>query len=206
MKKPFVKNLLIYLFKKEVETKETLPIFKYFPDPVAAGSIIESDNECVCCGRKRGYIYTESPSCIEELEKCICPWCIADGSAHKKYDAEFSDSTNIGHLASNEWSIITNEIIEEVAFRTPGFSGWQQEKWWSHCDDACEFIEVGGYKEIQKYGKDLEEWFKNQLRSAGCKEKDMENYIKNLSKDGSPTAYIFRCRHCGKYGGYYDCD
>ena len=27
-----------------------------------------------------------------------------------------------------------------------------------------------------------------------------------LDKEGSPTAYMFRCRKCGQLGGYQDCD
>ncbi|WP_157636079.1 hypothetical protein [Burkholderia ubonensis] len=27
-----------------------------------------------------------------------------------------------------------------------------------------------------------------------------------LDKDGAPTAYVFRCRHCGAPGGYQDFD
>ena len=34
----------------------------------------------------------------------------------------------------------------------------------------------------------------------------IRKYLKALSKDGSPAAYLFKCRYCGKYGGYSDCD
>ncbi|MBI2505385.1 MAG: CbrC family protein [Candidatus Latescibacteria bacterium] len=30
--------------------------YLYHPDPVAAGSVEQSDAECVCCGRQRDYI------------------------------------------------------------------------------------------------------------------------------------------------------
>lgn len=36
----------------------TLPKFKYHPDPVATGHLVESDTACACCGQVRGYIYT----------------------------------------------------------------------------------------------------------------------------------------------------
>ncbi len=32
----------------------SLPTFKYHPDPLATGSVIESNVECVCCGQARG--------------------------------------------------------------------------------------------------------------------------------------------------------
>jgi uncharacterized protein CbrC (UPF0167 family) len=32
-----------------------------------------------------------------------------------------------------------------------------------------------------------------------------DEYFALLSRDGSPTAYVFKCRHCGRLGGYSDC-
>ena len=60
-----------------------LPTFKYHPDPVATGNVVQSDTECVCCGKARGFIYAGPVYAIEEYDHCICPWCIADGSAMK---------------------------------------------------------------------------------------------------------------------------
>ncbi|MBA3306457.1 MAG: CbrC family protein [Thermoleophilaceae bacterium] len=59
-----------------------LPIFKYYPDPVAGGSVEASDAACAGCKRRRGFI---SPSLLyaEKVpdDARFCPWCIADGSA-----------------------------------------------------------------------------------------------------------------------------
>ena len=38
------------------------------------------------------------------------------------------------------------------------------------------------------------------------KEGEWENIFQSLDADGSPTAYIFKCIHCGKHGGYIDFD
>jgi uncharacterized protein CbrC (UPF0167 family) len=35
---------------------------------------------------------------------------------------------------------------------------------------------------------------------------DWQGYLHALHKDGSPTAYVFRCLHCGKHLGYSDCN
>ena len=43
-------------------------------------------------------------------------------------------------------------MIEEVAYRTPGFSGWQQERWWTHCGDAGQFLGRAGRKELEAFG------------------------------------------------------
>ena len=38
----------------------------------------------------------------------------------------------------------------------------------------------------------------------GFDDSDWEDYFNSLDKDEDPTAYIFRCRHCGAFGGYSD--
>ena len=73
-----------------------LPSFKYHSAPVATGNVVESDIECCCCGKARGYIYIGPVYAIEEYDECICPWCIANGSAHEKLDASFTDEDGIG--------------------------------------------------------------------------------------------------------------
>jgi len=35
-----------------------LPTFRYHPDPVQTGSIVERPVNCVCCGKRRDYTYT----------------------------------------------------------------------------------------------------------------------------------------------------
>lgn len=65
----------------------------------------------------------------------ICPWCIADGSAARMLQAEFTDA---GSGVPDEVPI---EVVDEISHRTPGFSGWQQEHWLYHCDDAaCSWV------------------------------------------------------------------
>src|SRR6266542_1799858 len=39
----------------------------------------------------RGYVYVGPVYAIEELDEAFCPWCIADGTAAAKFDAEFTD-------------------------------------------------------------------------------------------------------------------
>jgi len=179
----------------------TLPKFKYHPDPLKTGSVEESDALCECCGEAKGYIYVGPVFSEEELADCICPWCIASGKAHDKFDAEFTDFDGIGDYGS--WEEIPKEIKEEVSYRTPGFSGWQQERWWTHCNDAAEFLGAAGKKEIEEYGEELVAELKKE---TGYDDEEWSYYYKNMDKNGSPTAYIFRCLHCGKLGGYSDCD
>ena len=178
------------------------PDFKYHPDPIATGVIKKSDGECICCGSKTGYIYVGPVYSTEELDEQICPWCIADGSAHEKFDASFTDEDGIGGYG--DWDKIDNSIVEEVAYRTPGFMGWQQEQWWTHCGDAGAFIGRAGKKELLEMGEGVITCIKD---STGLSDgQEWNDFLDALDKDGSPTAYLFRCIKCGKVGGYQDCD
>src|SRR3954469_21359716 len=113
-----------------------LPVFRYHPDSVGTGNAQQSNQECVCCGEQRGLIYVGPVFAEDELNEALCPWCIADGSAHERFDAEFTDAASVGL----GWEDVPQKVVEEVSFRTPGFSGWQQERWFTHCGDAAEFL------------------------------------------------------------------
>jgi uncharacterized protein CbrC (UPF0167 family) len=56
-----------------VPVSETLPIFRYHPDPVGTGSVEPSSTTCVGCGRERGFIYTGPVYAIDEFQSEICP-------------------------------------------------------------------------------------------------------------------------------------
>jgi uncharacterized protein CbrC (UPF0167 family) len=182
---------------------ETLPRFKYHPNPLATGSIEKSDTACVCCGRARGYIYTGPVYAIEDYDDCICPWCIADGSAHEKLKASFHDEAGVG--GGGEWDEVGESVVDEVAHRTPGFTAWQQEQWWTHCGDAAQFLGRAGHDELERAGAQA---IAAIQESAGMDDDDEDwtEFFESLDKDGSPTAYLFKCSKCGKYGGYQDCD
>jgi uncharacterized protein CbrC (UPF0167 family) len=177
-----------------------LPEFRYHPDPIATGSIKQSDVECACCRQRRGLIYVGPVYSVEELSDCICPWCIADGSAHDRFDAEFTDAAGVGGYGG---AALPDDVTREVAYRTPGFIGWQQEKWGACCGDAAAFLGRAGRSELESQWPDAIASIKDDSR---IKDSDWDWYFSNLHKDGSPTAYVFRCLHCGKHVGYSDCD
>ncbi|HTR55609.1 MAG TPA: CbrC family protein [Kofleriaceae bacterium] len=178
---------------------QRLPIFTYHPDPIGTGSVVESEQVCECCGSARGYKYNGSPHCDAEVE-IICPWCIADGSAHEKFGAEFTDRQGIGD--HGRWGQVSDAISDVVAHRTPGFSGWQQERWWVCCADAAAFVGAAGKEELVKLGDDAVESIRSE---SGFDADEWRVYFEALDKDHGPTAYMFRCHHCGKLGGYSDC-
>ena len=113
---------------------DPLPAFPYHPDPVATGSVVESDGTCKACRRARGFVYEGPVYGPQELHGSVCPWCIADGTAAEVLGSEFTD---VGVGVPDK---VPSAVLEELAFRTPGFSGWQQEHWLYHCRDAAAFL------------------------------------------------------------------
>ncbi len=181
---------------------QALPTFKYHPDPIASECVVPSDEVCICCQQPRGYVYRGPVYAEGEYEDCICPWCIADGSASSKLGAEFTDAAGVG--GGGQWEDVPKEVVDEVAYRTPGFAGWQQERWATHCGDACAFLGRMGFAELQARGPEASKAIQDE---TGLKDgSEWDEFYRVLDKDGSPTAYLFQCLHCGEYLGYTDCD
>jgi uncharacterized protein CbrC (UPF0167 family) len=170
---------------------EALPDFRYFPDPLAAGVFVESDSSCDFCGAARGYVYVGPFYALEEY--VACPWCIADGSAAARSEGEFTDVIDVP-------PDVPPEVVDELAHRTPGFMAWQQERWLFHCRDAMAFLGPAGRAEIDPHPEAvaaLEDEVPGEHFAA---------YLDALDPTGSPTAYLFRCLHCGTHLAYSDSD
>ncbi len=176
-----------------------LPTFHYHPDPVATGSIERSDDECLACGRSRGFRYVGPVYAGEQLDVRICPWCIADGSAAAKFDADFTD---VG------WGVpadVPASVTDEIEHRTPGFHSWQQDHWLYHCGDGCVFLGEVGRSELEEYPEALEA-LQQEAESFGWHDQQITEYLASLTKGGSPTAYLFGCLVCGTHLAYSDFD
>ncbi|MEU6253409.1 CbrC family protein [Streptomyces sp. NPDC047043] len=164
---------------------DPLPEFPYHPDPLATGCVRASDALCVCCGRRRGYIYPGPVYAVDDgLDDALCPWCLADGSAAERYEAQFTEVEGR----------VPMEIVRTVEQRTPGFAGWQQERRLTHCDDAAVFLGRAGARELRPYPDALEH----------LAEEFDETFLTALDADDQPTAYLFRCRHCARHLAYAD--
>ncbi|WP_444946479.1 CbrC family protein [Microbulbifer sp. VTAC004] len=173
-----------------------LPVFKYYPDPIGTGAIEKTNEECECCEKYRGYRATSTIYAIDEVET-ICPWCIFDGSAVAKFDGEFSSSHSLLSDA------IAMDIVKEVCERTPSFISWQQERWLSHCNDACEFHGNAEKSDLEELsGEDLNEFLSSEYISTDMWPSVLQSYVKG----GGFAVYKFMCRGCGKNRFYTDCD
>jgi len=167
----------------------TLPSFRYHPDPVGTSSIAASEKECRCCGRSRGYIYTLAPYTEEEVdEESVCPWCIADGSAHAKLQAEFIDPHGIP-------DDVPEAVAAQLVERTPGYASWQTEEWRACCDDAAAYLGPFGYMEIMRQDLlgELMTYIMDEMQYQG---RPASLLAESLHRDHGPTAYVFQCLHC----------
>lgn len=176
-----------------------LPEFRYHPDPVGTGSIVAADVNCVSCGQLRRYTYTgpvRSP--LADLDDAdICPWCISDGTAARRFDAEFTDVS---------WNVpddVPAATKFEVAHRTPGYLAWQESQWLYHCGDAAAFLGLVGYQELVDF-PDALECLRNDMRSSNVPVEQIEKSLTWLGKDHDMTAYLFRCLVCGVHLAYWD--
>lgn len=175
-----------------------LPVFRYHPDPLSTGSVVESPAKCLCCRQKRGYIYAASVYAEKELEDALCPWCIADGSAHSKFDATFVDTEAFPEGTPEA-------VIDEISQRTPGYSAWQSEKWPVCCNEGTAFLGPFGIDEIRARYRDLEGAvlshiiYEMQISGGAA-----TRLLASLRREASPTAYFFRCGKCERMHFHID--
>ncbi|HWE60887.1 MAG TPA: CbrC family protein, partial [Chloroflexota bacterium] len=68
--------------------RRPFPIFRYHPFPVYTRAIEAQPITCPVCGEASAYSYafTYAPDAdTEEQEVRVCPWCLHDGSAARRY-------------------------------------------------------------------------------------------------------------------------
>ncbi|MFK0155099.1 CbrC family protein [Streptomyces sp. NPDC090493] len=173
----------------EEPLRPILPDFPYHPSPVATGSVTASDEACGCCGQQRGWICTGPVYAADDPGTGICPYCIAFGTAAERHGASFTDTVD---------GDVPREVVGAILERTPGFAAWQSPYWLTHCGDGAAFLGRVGARELAAYPSAVEhlrrEWPAGQA----------DGLLDSLDKDGSPTAYLFRCRACGIHLAYAD--
>jgi uncharacterized protein CbrC (UPF0167 family) len=175
-----------------------LPDFRYHPDPLRTGSVVPSDEICEVCSRVSGHMYVGPVYSSSVDDPVVCVTCIADGSAARLLDAQFTDP----HPWARE---VPESVAVEVLTRTPGFSGWQQDHWMAHCGDAAIFLGPVGSHELADLPAPATRALRDELASTTRWPADeVDRHLAALDRDGMPTAYLFQCGHCRTYLGYSD--
>lgn len=173
--------------------------FRYHPEPTSTGSLVSGDGStCDVCGRAATLVYRGPIYSLRADEPTICDECIASGRAADEWDAAFTD------LGGDEWDDVSHEVKDEVLRRTAGFTGWQQPQWQAHCSDAMVFLGPAGHEDLESFGPDAVASMRAELASWGWDQSEADDFVQTLSREGMPTAYVFRCRHCPEFRVYAD--
>jgi hypothetical protein len=170
----------------------TLPTFRYHQNPIETGSVVASGGACVVCDEARGFVYAGPVYAEEDYDDAICPWCIADGSAHATLGVTFVDTEAFPDGTPDA-------AMTEISERTPGYAAWQSEVWPSCCDDATAFAGPVGIAEIRERYRELEGFVLSHIiYELGISGGAATRMLQSLRRDASPTAYLFTCLHCGQ--------
>lgn len=178
---------------------EKLPFFKYNPHVLALGIIEEETTQCPVCQQERAYVY-KGPFYTTQQVRGLCPWCIKDGSAARKYEGEFQDFLAVEGISPDP-SIPHSvtypaEVLDELIERTPGYIGWQQEVWLGHCNEPCAFMAYVGWAEVASLQKELEDDLKHIREQWNITQAELEKILVN---GGDVQGYLFQCVTCGRY-------
>ena len=172
-----------------------LPDFRCVPDPVGAGVVEPSTATCPCCGRATGWACTGPVLGADELEDGLCPWCVADGSAA----ARGATFTSVADAPPD----VPASALDEVHLRTPGPTCWQAERWLFHCGDACAYLGPRGWAGLADL-PDAVAALRQEHEDLGWSAQEADQQLRRLDAEGSATAYLFRCLHCGRHLAYSD--
>lgn len=160
-----------------------MPQFRYHPDPVGSRSAVADEQPCSICRRPAGLRY-DGPIYGRQAD-VLCLDCIHSGRAAEALaviEGQPADFTDIDQDGS--WDGVPAAVVDEVLHRTPGFRGWQHERWLAHCDDACEFLGPAGWKELETFGADAVSAVREEMVGYGWSVEELDEYLRSLSTTG----------------------
>ncbi len=168
---------------------QPLPTFRFHPDPVLSGAIEPSPDACGCCGQARGYLYTGPCYVEDDFDAALCPWCIADGSAHTKFGVTFQE-VDLG-------PDLDEATADEIEERTPGITSFNPVAWPSCCGRPMAYLEPVGHAEIRARHPELPPLLIPQLEGEmEMSLAEAKQLFASLHRDHSPCAHVFRCAKC----------
>lgn len=171
-------------FKKKNGTD--IPKFTYIDDYRFVCNTVSFAKKCNCCGIKTNIIYTNGIYSEENVD-ILCPRCIINGEASKKFKGSFND-VELSDSIDNE------QAKEELEKRTPTLNTWQEVRWVACCNDYCRFIKFLSLED-----------FENQevLLSIQQTYKEDEGVpfeqLRVLCEESGANILLFQCLICKKY-------
>lgn len=175
------------------DERADIPYFKYHPNPFKTRVFkrLETALACECCDKPTKINHTLGIYAIKSVS-CLCPNCIHNGSAAKKFNGTF---------IQNAQDVSDPQKAKELFERTPGYICWQGEYWLECCDDYCEFLGDVGAAELEELGVADEVFAEYEAQGDGY-----ENAREYLTAGGPLAGYLFRCLHCGRYKIHVDAE
>jgi uncharacterized protein CbrC (UPF0167 family) len=157
---------------------------------VRSGAIQEADTVCGICAQRRSYRYAGSVlSDVDHGLDELCPWCIADGTAARRWQARY------GELDPDQDGGAPPDVADRVFSRTPGYVSWNDDHWPGHHADVCVFLgPVRTEAERRRLTVAQGIAVTAAVRALAA--------AQDLPADGTldpadgPEAYLFGCRHC----------
>ena len=175
-----------------------LPHFRLHADPLKSGSVAWRPVRCRACEQERPATYVGPVYAAGDLEDALCPWCIADGTAHARFGVEFLDAELVP-------SAVPDDVKEELLTRTPGFCTWQGVEWPLCCGAATSFLEPVGTAELRARYREVEGALIGLLvHELGMSGGALHALVASLDRDRGPTAYVFRCLSCACLSARFD--
>ena len=107
----------------------------------------------------------------------------------------YSDDPSAEQLPPDDAAIVAN--------RTPGFTTWQGNHWMSCCGRACIYLGEADGGDLAGRWADV---VPGMFADDDLDEEYVRQTVADIQRGGSPAAYVFQCRTCGKLQGYWDCD
>ena len=178
---------------------EPLPTFRFHPDPVLSGAVEASPEACSCCGAARGYLYTGPCYVEDDFEAVLCPWCIADGSAFRRFGVTFAEIEPRPGFDLR--------IADELEERTPGITTWNPIDWPVCCKGPMAYVEPVGHAELETRHAALAAALPAMVAAEfAIDAAEAEELCLRLQRDHAPTAHVFRCLSCRRSQAVLDFD
>jgi hypothetical protein len=179
---------------------------------------LPAEMSCSLCGKFGPCFRLEYALCPRlpdaEKEKAVgCYTCLRQGHF------EFWHDTEVGELDEQGLKKVHNDhrppsatfrpgALQELR-RTPQIVTWQQELWLTHCDDFMAYI---GTREPKDFAAHASNGDGRSLFLAMTEPELAHLWDESLRpgetepRSWHASYYVFRCLHCGKQRGNWDCD
>lgn len=175
-----------------------LPFFRFHSEPIKTGSLIQKNHLCECCGTFAYYKYT-GPFYSRRAVDSLCPVCIANGLAARKYDGHFVDPFSV---KQSHGQPISQEMLDELTCRTPGFHGAQQEIWF--CFDGIPGVYLGDFNCKPENFMTEEFWEQVCQTNEMWHERNWFDDMRKFSMTGSVSLHVFKALDSETRSAYFD--